>query len=287
MLTIVLALGSALMYGLSDFFGGVLSRRTSVWTVAVVTQVTALVAIGAAALVVGGRPAPDDWMWGAIAGIGTGTGTGFLYRGLAGGRMSVVAPLSAVGAALVPVVVGTVTGERPPPIVWGGIVLALPAIWLIATTTESPPSETAVRGATSGRLGAGVVDGVLAGLGFGLMFAALGQVPDEAGFGPLAAAEVTSIPAVIALAVVLRQPWVPRDRDSIWAIGVGALAAGASVLFLLATQAGLLTVASVLASLYPAFTVLLAAVVLGERVHRSQAVGLGLALAAVAMIASG
>ena len=286
MLTIVLALGSALMYGLSDFLGGVLSRRTSVWAVAVVTQVTALVAIGGAARVLGGTPAPEDWMWGAIAGIGTGTGTGFLYRGLAGGRMSVVAPLSAVGAALVPVVVGTVTGERPPPIVWAGIVLALPAIWLIATTTESP-SGTADRGATTGRLGAGVVDGVLAGVGFGLMFAALGQVPDEAGFGPLAAAEVTSIPAVIALAVVLRQPWVPRDRDSIWAIGVGALAAGASVLFLLATQAGLLTVASVLASLYPAFTVLLAAVVLGERVHRSQAVGLGLALAAVAMIASG
>jgi drug/metabolite transporter (DMT)-like permease len=286
MLTIVLALGSALMYGLSDFLGGVLSRRTSVWAVAVVTQVTALVAIGGAALVLGGTPAPEDWMWGAIAGIGTGTGTGFLYRGLAGGRMSVVAPLSAVGAALVPVVVGTVTGERPPPIVWAGIVLALPAIWLIATTTEAP-TETVDRGATPGRLGAGVVDGVLAGLGFGLMFAALGQVPDEAGFGPLAAAEVTSIPAVIALAVVLRQQWVPRDRDSIWAIGVGALAAGASVLFLLATQAGLLTVASVLASLYPAFTVLLAAVVLGEQIHRSQAVGLGLALAAVAMIASG
>lgn len=288
MLTIVLALGSALMYGLSDFFGGVLSRRTSVWAVAVVTQVTALVAIGGATLVLGGTPAPENWMWGAIAGIGTGTGTGFLYRGLAGGRMSVVAPLSAVGAALVPVVVGTVTGERPPPIVWAGIVIAMPAIWLIATTTEAP-AETGHRGAsaTPGRLGAGVVDGVLAGLGFGLMFAALGQVPDEAGFGPLAAAEVTSIPAVIALAVVLRQPWVPRDRDSIGGIGVGALAAGASVLFLLATQAGLLTVASVLASLYPAFTVLLAAVVLGERVHRSQAVGLGLALAAVAMIASG
>ena len=287
MLTIGLALGSAVMYGLSDFFGGVLSRRASVWAVAVVTQVTALVAIGGLALPLGGTPTPEHWMWGAIAGIGTGTGTGFLYRGLASGRMSVVAPLSAVGAALVPVVVGTVTGERPPPIVWAGIVLALPAIWLIAMTTAASP-DTAHPGATPVHgLDPGVVDGTLAGLGFGLMFAALGQVPDDAGFGPLAAAEMTSIPAVIALAAVMRQPWIPRDRESIGGVAVGALAAGASVLFLLATQAGLLTVASVITSLYPAFTVLLAAVVLGERVHRSQAVGLGLATAAVAMIASG
>ncbi len=287
MLTIVLALGSAVMYGLSDFFGGVLSRRTSVWAVAVVTQVTALVAIGGAAVVLGGSPTPEHWMWGAVAGIGTGMGTGFLYRGLAGGRMSVVAPLSAVGAALVPVVVGTVSGERPPPIVWAGIGLALQAIWLIATTRADPELPGAALAGGTGRFGAGVVDGVLAGLGFGLMFAALGQVPDEAGFGPLAAAELTSIPAVIALAVVLRQRWVPRDRESLGGVGVGALAAGASVLFLLASQSGLLTVASVLTSLYPAFTVLLAGVVLGERVQRPQAVGLGLAMAAVAMIASG
>ena len=288
MVTILLALGSALMYGVSDFFGGVLSRRTSVWPLAVVTQVTALVAIGVAALVLGGTASPEHWMWGAIAGIGTGTGTGFLYRGLAGGRMSVVAPLSAVGAALVPVLVGTLTGERPPPIVWAGIVVALPAIWLIATTVDAAGSEDAAAGrASRSRLDAGVLDGALAGLGFGLMFAALGQVPEEAGFGPLAAAELTSIPSVIVLAVVLGQAWVPREPETLGGVAVGALAAGASVLFLLATQAGLLTVASVIASLYPAFTVLLAAIVLGERIHRPQAIGLVLAAAAVAMIAGG
>ena len=282
MLTIVLSLGSALMYGLSDFLGGVLARRASVWAVAVVTQVTALGIIGLAAVVLGGSPRAGDWTWGAVAGIGTGTGTAFLYRGLASGRMSVVAPISAVGAALLPVGVGVATGERPAPIVWLGIALALPAIWLVATTTEASDA-----GGEPRRVGAGVVDGVIAGLGFGLMFSALGQVPDEAGLAPLAAAEASSIVAVIGLATVMRQRWLPDDRSSLGGIGVGALAAGATVLFLFATQAGLLTVASVLSSLYPAFTVLLAAAVLRERVHRMQAVGLLMAVGAVAMIAGG
>ncbi len=280
MLTVVLALGSALLYGLSDFIGGFLSRRTSVWSVAIVTQVTAIIAVGAATLIVGGRPTSGDLAWGMFAGLGTGVGTAFLYRGLAAGRMGVVAPLSAVGAALLPVTVGVLTGERPAPIVWGGIALAFPAIWLIARSTDQPAAGT-------GGLNAGVVDGLLAGFGFGLMFAALGQVPDGAGFAPLVAAEAVSIPVIIGLAMAMRQAWVPRQRASLGGVVVGSLAAAAAVLFLLATQAGLLTVASVLSSLYPAFTVLLAAVILRERIHGAQGVGLVLAVAAVAMVAGG
>lgn len=284
MLTVVLALGAALMYGLSDFIGGLLSRRTSAWAVAIVTQVTAVVAVGLAAVVLGGSPTGTDLLWGAFAGIGTGGGTAFLYRGLASGRMGVVAPLSAVGAALLPVAVGVVTGERPSVMVWVGIALAFPAIWLISTSGDgsSDDSTSAQR-----RLPAGVVDGLLAGLGFGLMFAALGQVPDSAGLAPLAAAEGGSILVIIGLALAFGQSWVPRDRVSLGGIVVGATAAVAAVLFLFASQAGLLAVASVLSSLYPAFTVLLAAVVLHERVHRSQGIGLVLALAAVAMVAAG
>jgi uncharacterized membrane protein len=96
-----------------------------------------------------------------------------------------------------------------------------------------------------------------------------------------------SIGVVVALAVAMRQSWVPREAATAGGIVVGALAAGAAILFLFATQAGLLTVASVLSSLYPAFTVLLAAVLLRERVHASQGIGLGLAVAAVAMVAAG
>lgn len=282
MLTILLALASAALYGLSDFVGGVVSRRASVWQVAVVTQIAAIVLVGVAALVVGGIATPSEWLWGALAGVGTGTGTAFLYRGLSSGRMSVVAPISAVGAALIPVAVGFLTGDRPPILTWIGIGCAIPAIWLVSTT---PDPDNLDRG--QGTLDPGVVDGVLAGMGFGLMFAALGQVSDSAGLGPLAAAEVVSVFAIVILATLLGHGWLPRERESWWGLVVGALAAVAAILFLVASQTGMLTIAAVLASLYPVFTVLLAAVVLRERVAPAQAAGLVLALAAVVLVAAG
>jgi len=281
-MTEVLALSSAILYGLSDFVGGLLARRASVWAVAVVTQVTALVLIGAAALLLPGRPAGADWAWGAIGGVGTGVGTAFLYRGLASGKMGVVAPLSAVGASVLPVMVGLIAGERPPMLTWAGIICAFPAIWLVSTA-----ADRAAEGGSPRRMGEGVTDGLLAGLGFGVLFAALGQVPDGAGLGPVAVAEVFAILAVIVLAAIFRQPWIPRDTDSWRAVSVGALAACATVLFLFASQAGLLTVAAVLSSLYPAFTVLLAATVLREPIRRPQAIGLALATLAVVLVATG
>jgi len=277
---VALALGAALMYGLSDFLGGLVSRRASVWGVAVITQCTAAVLIAIAAIVLPGRPETADWLWGALAGVGIGTGTGFLYRGLASGRMGIVAPLSAVGAALLPVLVGLVTGERPPLLTWIGIAAAVPAIWLVSSTAGSDTPA-------GGRFGEGVVDGLLAGLGFGLMFSALAQVPEQAGLGPLAVAEVTSVPAVGVLAWALGHNWLPRERLAGWGAVVGALAAGASVLFLFASQTGLLTVAAVITSLYPVFTILLATTILRERIHGPQAVGLVLAGVAVSLIALG
>ena len=162
---------------------------------------------------------------------------------------------------------------------WIGIALAVPAIWLVSSFAD-PVDVTG----SPHRLGEGVVDGLLAGLGFGVMFAGLGQVPASAGLSRLALAELTSIPAVAALAAAVRQAWVPRDRASWAGVAVGGIAAGMSVLFLFASQSGLLAVASVLSSLYPAFTVLLAATVLRERVHAAQGVGLIMALAAVGLI---
>ena len=279
-MVVVLALGAALMYGLSDFMGGLVSRRASVWGVAAVTQFTAIVVIGVAALLLPGQPDMADWLWGALAGLGTGTGTAFLYRGLSLGRMGVVAPLSAVGAAMLPVAVGLATGERPPLLTWVGIVAAIPAIWLVSSAAGEGDTKR-------GPFGEGVLDGLLAGLGFGLMFAALGQVPEAAGLAPLAAAEITSVPAVIVLASVMGHAWLPRERTASWGTGVGALAAGASVLYLFASQSGLLTVAAVITSLYPVFTILLAATLLRERIHGPQAIGLILAGIAVSLIAAG
>jgi drug/metabolite transporter (DMT)-like permease len=134
---------------------------------------------------------------------------------------------------------------------------------------------------------AGLVDGVLAGIGFGMLFAALGQVPRSAGWWPLAVCQTLSIVSVVLIAGALRAPWVPRGRAVWLALLAGPLAASATGLFLLSSQQGYLTVAGVLASLYPASTVLLAALVLHERVHRAQGVGLGLCALAVVLVAGG
>ena len=287
-MAIALALFSALAYGLSDFVGGLISRRASAWAVAVLANLSSTVCVGALAVFMPGDPTAEDFLWAALAGLGTGAGTGFLYRGFSTGRMSVVAPVSAVGAALVPVAAGAVGGERVSPLVWLGILAALPGIWLVAGVPEDDLAR--VEGTTvPGRRGLadGLLDGVLAGLGFGVLFAALGQIPDTAGLWPLTLAQAVSVPTVVVLAAALRAAWVPRGRPVRWALLAGPIAAVATGSFLLATQQGFLTIAGVLASLYPASTVLLAALVLHERVHRAQGVGLGLCALAIVLVAVG
>lgn len=287
-MAVVLALVSAVAYGLSDFVGGLVSRRASAWAVAVLGNLSSALCIALVALLVDGSPTGADYAWAALAGLGSGAGTGFLYRGFSSGRMSVVAPVSAVGAALVPVAVGAVGGERVSGLVWLGILAALPGIWLVA----SVPADdlTRVEGDTTAArrgLADGLTDGVLAGLGFGVLFAALAQIPSSAGLWPLTLAQAVSVPVVVVLATLLRAGWVPRGRPVRWALLAGPIGAVATGSFLLATQRGYLTVAGVLASLYPATTVLLAALVLHERVHRAQGVGLGLCAFAVALVAAG
>ncbi len=273
---IALALAAALLYGLSDFVGGVAARRTSAWPVAFMCSLSSLACSALIALTAPADPTTADLLWGAAGGVGAGLGGGFLYRGLAAGRMGVVAPVSAVGAAVLPVVVAVTTGERPDLLVWLGIAAAGPGIWLVSRE----PSD--------GGLAAGLADGVLAGLGFGLLFAALGQVPEGAGYWPLAVAQVAALLAVVAMALVLRVQWRPTARSDVsGGLLAGALASAAVFSFLLATQSGLLTVAAVLTSLYPAFTILLAALVLRERIHRAQAAGLAFCGVCVALVAAG
>lgn len=284
-MAIVLALCSALTYGLSDFVGGLVSRRTSAWSVAVVAQTSAALCTAAVALFYPGSPEGRDYAWAAAAGVASGVGACFLYRGLAAGRMSVVAPLSAVGAAVVPVAVGVFTGERPSVIVWLGVLVAIPAIWLVSSAAEDLADDHDATAPES--RSAGLLDGTLAGLGFGLLFAALGQIPDSAGLWPLTLTQVVAVPASIVLATLLRASWVPRDPAVWWAVAVGPLGAAATLTFLLASQQGLLSVAGVLTSLYPASTVLLAALVLHEKIHRAQGVGLGLCVVAIGLVAGG
>jgi uncharacterized membrane protein len=278
--TVLLSLLAAASYGFGDFNGGIFSKRGGPWAVSLVAQLSGTLLVLVVALVDGGDPTRADLGWALVAGLGNEFGTAFLYRGLASGRMGVVAPVSGVGAVLVPVVVAVATGEQPGLAVWVGVVLALPAIWLVSLEPVS-----ALNGPPGG--GSGLMDGILAGLGFGALFAALAQIPEEAGFLPLALNQLVAAVAIVAVAFSLRQDWVPRNR---WALGgaiSGALGALATGLFQVATQQGYLSVAAVITSLYPAFTVLLAALVLREPVHRAQAVGLALCAAAVTLVALG
>jgi drug/metabolite transporter (DMT)-like permease len=271
-MTVALALVAAALYGISDFVGGVASRRTSVWPVGMLACAGAFVGSLVFALVDGGDPTRTDVAWGLLAGVGSGTGTAFLYRGLAAGRMGVVAPVSAVGAVLVPLVVAVLTGERPAAIGWLGIVLAIPGIWLVSREEGAAAAD------------GGLLDGVLAGLGFGLLFAALGQVPDGAGYWPLVGTQIMSVVSLVAAALLLGGDPVPRQRGDWWGLVPGVLASLAVLFFILATGHGLLSIAAVITSLYPAFTVLLAILVLREHVHRTQALGLAFCTATVVLI---
>ncbi|HET6152013.1 MAG TPA: EamA family transporter [Marmoricola sp.] len=276
-MTVVFALASAILYGVSDFVGGVASRRTSVWPVGLLSCSGSALGCVIVASLTRGSPSGSDLLYGAVAGIGAGAGTAFLYRGLAAGRMGVVAPVSGVGAVIVPLVVAVSSGERPALIGWVGIVLALPGIWLVSR-------EPVVGRPSTGFVGSGLLDGVLAGLGFGALFASLGKVSPDAGYWPLAVAEAVSVVAMAGVAVAVGGDPTPRRGAELWGLLPGALATCAVVFFVLATRHGLLSISAVISSLYPAFTVLLAIGVLREHVHRLQAVGLALCAAAVVLV---
>lgn len=274
---VVLSLCSAVAYGLSDFLGGLFARRTSAWAVAAASQGTA--AILTALLVISnpGEPAVGVLLWGILGGLGSGAGNVLIYRGLAEGRMAVVAPISAIAAAALPALVGLASGERPGVAQVIGVLAAMPAIWLVSD------GGSGLRHTNR----ADVIAGLLAGLGFGVQFSALGQVPPEAGLTPLAISQVVSVTSIVAGAAAMSASWLPRDRFGRLGAVAGVLAGIATICFQLAVQSGMLTIAGVLASLYPAVTVLLAAAVLHERIQGSQGIGLALGVTAVMLIAWG
>jgi drug/metabolite transporter (DMT)-like permease len=281
---IVLALVAAIGYGAADFVGGLSARRVSPWAVALVGQMAGALGMLAVGLSLPGQPREAqaaDFAWAQLAGFGSAAGTVFLYRGLARGRMGVVAPVSGVGAALVPVLVGVALGERLGPFTWAGVVVALPGIYFVSreVSERTTPSW------------GGIADGALAGLGFGLLFVALAQVPESAGVLPLAANQGVGAVLTLVAATVLRQPWVPRGRAERRAAGWGGvsglLGTAGTASFLIAGHHADLAVTGVLASLYPAVTVLLAATVLHERFRLSQGLGLLVCGASVGLVALG
>jgi drug/metabolite transporter (DMT)-like permease len=249
----LLAMGSAALYGAADFIGGLTSRRADTISVVVISQAAGLVVV---ALVVAalGLPVPAyrDWLWGAIAGLAGGGGVALLYRALAVGVMSLVAPVTAVCAVAVPVIV------------------------LVSRGADAPDSHE------QPRRGLGLA--VASGVAIGLFFLALARTSPDAGMWPLLFARISSVVLFAALMVATgKRLSMPRPTMAL-AITGGILDMLANVLYLLATRYGPLTLVVTLSSLYPASTVLLARFVLHERLTRWQWVGVALSLIAIGLI---
>lgn len=279
-MVVALALASATVYGVADFLGGMATRRAAVLVVACLAQLTGLLVLLALLPFLPGSPTPVDLALGAAGGLAAGLGLVVFYSGLAAGPMSVVAPLTAVTSAGVPVLVGTLLGERPSAGSLVGVGLALVAILLVS----AEPGST-WRQAAAGLRSRATLLALAAGGGFAGFFVALGRTSEAAGLWPLASARVASVAmlAVIAVAVGAR---LGRGSGAFaLVLAAGALDMAANVLYLVAVRGGLLTLVAVVASLYPVSTVLLARVVLAERLARPQVIGLGAAAAGVALIA--
>jgi drug/metabolite transporter (DMT)-like permease len=283
-LSILLALVSALGFGASDFLAGLMSRRGSVFMVTLFAQAASASITWVVLAFTGAGPQAGVFAWGCAGGAGAWLGTLFLYRGLARGTMSVVGPLSAVFTAAGGAIVGIALGDRLSALGIAGILCACAAVGLVSLERRDPRSPR--RPARSG-----VLDAALAGAGFTVLFVALKRAGDGAGLWPVAMSQSMGLVLAFAFTMLLaaRGRVSLRASRGVWsgAAPAGLLGGGATIAYFYAAQLGLLSVAAVLTSLYPAGTVALAVAVLRERLRRVQALGLGLAALAVALLASG
>jgi drug/metabolite transporter (DMT)-like permease len=281
MLAVVFGVGTALCWGLADFLGGLRTRRLTLASVLLVSQLTGLAAVAIVVAVGDFETPPFAEIWPALlAGASQLAGIAALYRGLAIGTMSVISPISASGAAAIPVVVGVATGERPGTLVVLGMVGALVGVTLATRTPDSERGDGSPRSAFA--LAA------VAALGFSGFFIGMdAAVADVHPFWALLAARASAGAVVVTMVVAARPPLsaAPADLPSLALIGV--LDVGANACFALGADTGLLSVVSVLASLYPVLTVVLARAILGERLIPVQTAGVTVALAGVALIATG
>jgi drug/metabolite transporter (DMT)-like permease len=277
-----IALGAlvALAYGSGDFLGGISAKRLPTVTVLLVSQSFGLAA--AVVLVVALRDAPPPahiFLLSAASGVVLVMALGLLFRGLALGRMSIVAPLSAIGGGVLPVVWGLLRGERPSALPLAGVGVALVAAAIVGGGAERDPAA-AISPRLEMALGAG------AGVGFGVVFILLAESSSGSGMWPVFIGRCVSVPLLAVVAVVLgRSPRVACAAIAPVA-GAGLCDVGANALVVLAVRRGLLSLVAPVASLYPATTVVLARLVLQERIGRQRAGGLALGLVGLALIAT-
>jgi len=274
--TVVLGLAAAIAYGLGDFVGAFASRRHSAVTVLLhsypVGAVLMLVMLPAFPGSVGGRVIGFG-IAGGVAGL---VGVVIMYGLMVIAPMNVISPVTAVLAAIVPVIFGVLVGERPHLIAWAGIAIGIAAVLLVSRTTEDHPH---------GKIAMRVLAlAFVAGLGFGFYFILLARAGNDSGLWPLVISRLASAALIVPLAQRRHAIAAIRGRMLAITILAGACDALANMFFLLASRHGLLSLASVLTSLYPAVTVILAVGLLHEHTSKVQRAGLGLAAASIVLI---
>lgn len=267
---------AALTYGAADFCGGLATRRSAMITVALLSQ-----AVGFALLLVvlpftPSHAVASDYLFGALAGLCGGLAITLLYHALSIGKMGIVSPITAVLAAALPLVYGTIRGDRLTMLQIFGLLLALIAIVMISLSLEDSGKREIVT--------AGVREAIATGFLFGGFFILLSYTHPAAGLRNLLAARVTSIALLLVAALATRTRLVPARADLPLIVACGVLDMTANILYVVATFVAKFEIAAVLTSLYPASTVFLARIVLGERLGRIQKAGVAIALAGVLLI---
>ena len=273
---IVFGLASAIAWGGADFGGGWASRRAPVLGISLIVQVIGIV-LNVALALVAREPAlePSTVAIAAAAGVTISVGIVALYHGLAVGRMGVVAPVTGLIAALLPVAAGILRDGPPATPVLAGIALALVAVVLVSRVPGQGGSRS------------GIELAIVAGVGIGMFNILAGELPDGQVFGPLVVVKIAAATVIAAMLIVGRRAWRMPPRLAALAVAVGLFDMIGNACYVIATQAGRLDVAATLSSLYPVTTILLAVAFLGERVTRSHAIGIGAAAAAIVLISAG
>jgi drug/metabolite transporter (DMT)-like permease len=272
---VIFGLAASLFWGSGDFSGGLASRRANTASVVTGSYTVGFVLLVVVALI-GKEPLPSltNLLWGAVAGVAGVVGLLAFYSALSIGRMGIVAPVSAVLTAAFPVLFSAFTEGLPSLLQLIGFVLAVVAIVLIARPQRTQGRPKGIRLA------------LLAGCGFGCFFILISRVNSASTFWPLATARVTSVLVLLVLMLFRRQPILPTVTVVPLVMLAGILDALGNAFFVLAAHSGRLDVAAMLSSLYPAATVLLATLILRERVMRIQTIGILLALIAVPLISA-
>lgn len=273
----------AAAFGSGDFLGGRAAANAATSMVLTVSQLTGAVLAVVVVAFVGARVAPHDIVYGACAGAVTVVGLALLYRGLAANAAVVVAPMTAVVAAIVPITWGLAHGERPSVVVLIGAAAAIVAVALIAREPERAAG-------TRMRLAEGALIAITAGLALGTSLIFYDSTSTPSGMWPVLAARLTALLLVVVVFGALRLRGAiarPTGRWRIPAVVAGTLDATATLLVLVAVRHGLIVVVAPVAALAPAFTVMLSTYVLHERLHTGQRLGLVLALIGLVLVAAG